>query len=63
MEAVCILLCRLHPQSCSLAGARISRWSLILRSYGAIRDSVLDNPTLKGKLQLYEINQRTLTQW
>ncbi|XP_075961960.1 uncharacterized protein LOC142965107 isoform X2 [Anarhichas minor] len=63
VEAICILLCRIHHQSRSLAGARISRWSLILRSYCTIRDGVLGNPTLRAKLCLFEINQRMLIQW
>ncbi|XP_062415056.1 uncharacterized protein LOC119198492 isoform X2 [Pungitius pungitius] len=63
VEAICILLCRLQPQGCSLAGARISRWTLILRNYCTIRDSVLANPSLRTKLQLFEVNQRTLIQW
>ncbi|XP_034395653.1 uncharacterized protein LOC117735246 [Cyclopterus lumpus] len=63
VEAVCILLCRLHSQSRSLAGARISRWSMIVRSYYIIRDSVLVNPTLRDKLRLFEINHKTLIQW
>ncbi|XP_068566861.1 uncharacterized protein [Cebidichthys violaceus] len=63
MEAICILLCRIHHQSRSLAGARISRWSLILRSYCTIREGVLGNPTLRAKLCLFEINQRMLIQW
>ncbi|XP_068581262.1 uncharacterized protein [Cebidichthys violaceus] len=63
VEAICILLCRIHHQSRSLAGARISRWSLILRSYCTIRDGVLGNPTLRAKLRLFDINQRMLIQW
>ncbi|XP_062415060.1 uncharacterized protein LOC134102915 [Pungitius pungitius] len=59
VEAICIL----QPQGCSLAGARISRWTLILRNYCTIRDSVLANQSLRTKLQLFEVNQRTLIQW
>ena len=36
-----------------------------MADYVAIRDAVLDNPRLMAQtnLQLFELNQRTLSQW
>ncbi|XP_057187565.1 uncharacterized protein LOC130552902 [Triplophysa rosa] len=65
VEAVCLALCRIYPASQTVAGVRVNRWAAILRDYRIIRDVVLDSPRLMAetKLQLFELNQQTLSQW
>ena len=66
MEAILLELCHLQNlERSTIAGGRIRRWGAIVADYGRIRDIVLTNPTLKAgaHIQLFNINQRTLTQW
>ncbi|XP_033996677.1 uncharacterized protein LOC117490986 isoform X3 [Trematomus bernacchii] len=55
VEAICSQLCRLTR----------TRWSLILTDYVAVREAVLASPRLMAQteIQLFELNQRTLSQW
>ncbi|XP_029545713.1 uncharacterized protein LOC115147590 isoform X1 [Salmo trutta] len=57
VEAICSQLCQIHPKK--------SRWALILADYVAIREEVLNSPRLMAQtnLQLFELNQRTISQW
>ncbi|CAL8300616.1 unnamed protein product [Boreogadus saida] len=65
VEAMCKTLCTLHKTTTKKAGVTTPRWSKILRDYHHIRDLVLNCPrVMQGtKIQLFEINQRTLIQW
>ncbi|XP_078141255.1 uncharacterized protein LOC144539599 [Centroberyx gerrardi] len=65
VEAICSQLCRLHPTATRFGGITRTRWSLILTDYMAIREAVLDSPRLMAQteIQLFELNQRTLSQW
>ncbi|RXM98253.1 hypothetical protein EOD39_13362 [Acipenser ruthenus] len=65
VEAICIQLCRLHPSSTNSKGVRTSRWAAILGDFSKVRELVLGNPRLveKSTLQLFELNQHTLSQW
>ncbi|XP_066522256.1 uncharacterized protein [Hoplias malabaricus] len=65
VEAICLELCDVHPHGRRVAGARVNRWAAILQDYGRIRRLVLNSPGLvqATSLQLYEINQRTLSVW
>ncbi|XP_030202066.1 uncharacterized protein LOC115534917 [Gadus morhua] len=64
-EAMCKTLCTLHKTTTKKAGVTTPRWSKILHDYHHIRDLVLNSPrVMQGtKIQLFEINQRTLIQW
>ncbi|XP_041854816.1 uncharacterized protein LOC121648640 [Melanotaenia boesemani] len=65
VEAICSQLCRLHPGATRTGGTLKTRWSLILADYVAIREVVLASPRLMAQtnIQLFELNQRTLSQW
>ncbi|XP_051800536.1 uncharacterized protein LOC127532606 [Acanthochromis polyacanthus] len=65
VEAIFIQLCILHPSSRRTMGCLQSRWTLVLRDYNTIRIVVCTHPALKTRttLQLFEVNQRTLSQW
>ncbi|KAK6491780.1 hypothetical protein HHUSO_G3948 [Huso huso] len=65
VEAICIQLCRLHPSSTKSKGVRTSRWAAILGDFSKVRELVLGSPRLveKSTLQLFELNQHTLSQW
>ncbi|XP_064181123.1 uncharacterized protein LOC135249417 [Anguilla rostrata] len=65
VEAICSQLCRLHPTGYTSSGVRRTRWAAVLADYTHIRELVLDNPRLMAQttLQLFELNQRTLSQW
>ncbi|KAK0148350.1 hypothetical protein N1851_011585 [Merluccius polli] len=65
VEAMCITLCTLHKTTTKKAGVSTPRWSKILRDYHHIRELVLNSPrVMQGtKIQLFELNQRTLIQW
>ncbi|KAK1788427.1 hypothetical protein P4O66_016858 [Electrophorus voltai] len=65
VKAVCLALCRLHPAGQTVAGVRVNRWAAVTRDYGVIMDVVLGSPGLltRTRIQLFELNQRTLTQW
>ncbi|KAJ7983613.1 hypothetical protein DPEC_G00375190 [Dallia pectoralis] len=65
VEAICIRLCHLHPTTTFHGKVRRTRWALVMESYMRIRDAVLDSPRLMAQtnLQLFEISQRTLSQW
>ncbi|XP_051800731.1 uncharacterized protein LOC110946441 [Acanthochromis polyacanthus] len=65
VEAIFIQLCVLHPSSRRTMGCLQSRWTLVLRDYNTIRIVVCTHPALKTRttLQLFEVNQRTLSQW
>ncbi|XP_028302297.1 uncharacterized protein LOC114463168 [Gouania willdenowi] len=63
VETISILLCKIFPLNRTISGVRISRWSDIVCNYGFIRENVLSHPMLSTKLQLFQINQKTLTQW
>jgi len=65
VEAMCVRLCRLHPAAVQVGGVRQRRWNAIIADYSHIRELVLSNFKLMDStgLQLFELNQRTLTQW
>ncbi|XP_034064265.1 uncharacterized protein LOC117541213 [Gymnodraco acuticeps] len=65
VEAICSQLCRLHPAATRFGGIMRTRWFLILTDYVAIREAVLASPRLMAQtdIQLFELNQRTLSQW
>ena len=65
MEAICSRLCRLHPAATRVGGSTKTRWSLILADYVAVKEGVLASPRLMAQteIQLFELNQRTLSQW
>ena len=65
VEAICSQLCRLHPSAARAAGVRRSRWALVLADYAAIREAVLASRRLmdRTQIQLFELNQRSLSQW
>lgn len=65
VEAVCIELCRIHQAGRTIAGAKVKRWGVVMRDYSLVRDVVLGSPTLmaRTKIQLFELNERTLSQW
>ena len=69
-EAICVRLCELHlsptKSTKSKTGTvREQRWSTILVKYSHLREQVLSNCQLldNTSLQLFELNQCTLTQW
>eukprot|EP00063_Salmo_salar_P072061 XP_014046896.1 PREDICTED: uncharacterized protein LOC106600079 isoform X2 [Salmo salar] len=65
VEAICSQLCQIHPSATQSAGVKKSRWALILADYVAIREAVLNSPRLMAQtnIQLFELNQRTISQW
>ena len=65
VEAICSQLCRLYPSNTRSVGVKGTRWALVLSDYVAIRAAVLANPRLMAQMdiQLYELNQRILSQW
>lgn len=70
VEAICVRLCELHPSptkstKSKTGRVREQRWSTILAKYSHLRELVLSNRQLLDNttLQLFELNQRTLTQW
>ncbi|TDG95923.1 hypothetical protein EPR50_G00243810 [Perca flavescens] len=65
VEAICIQLCRLYPSDTRVLGVKRTRWSLVLSDYVAIRAAVLASPRLMAQtdIQLFELNQRTLSKW
>ncbi|KAK7149375.1 hypothetical protein R3I94_008883 [Phoxinus phoxinus] len=65
VEAMCIKLCALHKSPTKKDGVRLPRWTKVLNDYHHIRDLVLNCHTLMEatSLQLFVLNQRTLTQW
>ncbi|KAG9278284.1 hypothetical protein AMEX_G6128 [Astyanax mexicanus] len=65
VEAICLELCFVHPRGRKLMGFRMNRWAVVLYDYGRIRSLTLNSPGLveATALQLFEINQRTLSLW
>ncbi|XP_058881331.1 uncharacterized protein LOC131737276 [Acipenser ruthenus] len=65
VEAICIQLCHLHPSSTKSKGVKTSRWAAIVGDYSKVRELVLGSQRLveKTTLQLFELNQHTLSQW
>ncbi|KAK5900198.1 hypothetical protein CesoFtcFv8_009594 [Champsocephalus esox] len=65
VEAICSQLCRLHHAATRSGGIMRTRWFFILTDYVAIREAVLASPRLMAQteIQLFELNQRTLSQW
>ncbi|XP_058628833.1 uncharacterized protein LOC131538758 [Onychostoma macrolepis] len=65
VEAVCLELCSIHPAGKVKWGVSMNRWAAILHDYQAIRRLVGNCPALRGRtrIQLFEINQRTLSVW
>lgn len=65
VEAIFIRLCILHPHCKRMMGCLVTRWSLVLRDYNTIRDVVVLHPDLMTRttLQLFVVNQATLSQW
>jgi hypothetical protein len=65
VEAIWLRLCRLHPSPKKSGVAATPRWSLVATDYANIRQLALSNLHLMTvtQLQLFEVNQRTLTQW
>lgn len=59
-------LCRIHShEGRTLAGVRINRWGAVMRDYTRMQDNVINCPALmaRTRIQLYDVNQRTLTMW
>ncbi|XP_035986062.1 formin-like protein 14 [Fundulus heteroclitus] len=54
-----------HPQRLRVRGIMRSRWSLIHSDYVSIQETVLASPRLMAQtsIQLFELNQRTISQW
>ncbi|XP_034024633.1 uncharacterized protein LOC117508900 [Thalassophryne amazonica] len=65
VEAMCIKLCALHKSPTKKGGVRLPRWTKVLNDYHHIRDLLLNcHPLMEAtSLQLFTLNQRTLTQW
>ncbi|KAI2651377.1 hypothetical protein H4Q32_019448 [Labeo rohita] len=65
VAAICLALSHIHPAGQTIAGFRVNRWAAILRDYNMIRDIVQDSAAIstRTRIQLLEINQRTLCQW
>ncbi|XP_061641485.1 uncharacterized protein LOC133483785 [Phyllopteryx taeniolatus] len=64
MEAIFIELCHIHTQGHSLAGIRMSRWGLVMRDFGRIKQICRSAQLLAAApIQLVEVNHRTLSQW
>lgn len=65
VEAICIRLCREHPEGRTVCGRKYNRWTAILTDYSLIRENIITSNVImsKTRLQLFTINLRTLTQW
>ncbi|KAL6473034.1 hypothetical protein MHYP_G00192220 [Metynnis hypsauchen] len=65
VEAICLQLCDMYPRGQKISGFQLNRWGVVLRDYGRIRRLVLGSAGLMEAtaLQLFEINQRTLSVW
>ncbi|KAM9559270.1 uncharacterized protein ACWYII_012731 [Salvelinus alpinus] len=65
VEAIFVRLCHKHPAGKMVLGNRVNRWAAILGDYRRIRIMVLGSPNLNTdtRLQLFEVNKLTLTQW
>ncbi|CAM4668159.1 unnamed protein product [Leuciscus chuanchicus] len=65
VEAVCLELCSIHPAGKVKWGISLNRWAAVLHDYQAIRRLVGNCPALRGRarIQLFEVNQRTLSVW
>ncbi|KAL2080220.1 hypothetical protein ACEWY4_024015 [Coilia grayii] len=66
VEAVILELCRIHPhEACTIAGVRVQRWGAVMRDYNQIQQNICSSTALMAstRIQLYCVNQRTLTQW
>ena len=65
VEAIFILLCQLNPSSRMKWGHHLSRWALVILEYDRIRCLVSRSPALVARttLQLFGVNQQTLSQW
>lgn len=65
MESIFVRLCQLHRAPKKKDGVTLTRWTLILRDYNAIRQLILANGVLlqDTTLQLVHVNQTTLIQW
>ena len=65
MEALFVNLCAFYPSPVKKDSRTTQRWSLILAAYKRIRDTVLGNALVMGgtKLQLAEVNNKTLVAW
>ena len=65
MECVITKLCNLYPVNVKRYGKCFPRWGLIISAYKAIRTNIINSAyvTAHSKLQLMEINQRTLFDW
>lgn len=65
VEALCVRLESVYHSPQKQSGRRISRWRIILDKYHNIRNLVTlhDHLMTATNLQLYELNQTTLTTW
>ncbi|XP_041947807.1 uncharacterized protein LOC121708916 [Alosa sapidissima] len=66
VEAIMLELCRVHShEGTTLAGVRINRWGAVMRDYKQIQDNVVNCPALMAstRIQLFDVNQRTLSMW
>ncbi|XP_077081364.1 uncharacterized protein LOC143734933 [Siphateles boraxobius] len=65
VEAVCLELSSIHPAGKVKWGVSLNRWAAVLHDYQAIRRLVGNCPALRGRarIQLFEVNQRTLSVW
>ena len=65
VEAICVMLCRLHPSPRKSGRAVTPRFPVVASDYASIRQLVVTNARLMEQttLLLFDINQRTLSQW
>ncbi|KAH3826020.1 hypothetical protein DPMN_127909 [Dreissena polymorpha] len=65
MACLIVKLCGAFPSPEKRDGQRQDRWTLVTRAYRNIRQLVLDSPVVMKKtaLQLFNVNNATLTKW
>ena len=66
VEAVVLELCRVHAADArTLTGARVNRWGAVMRDYRQVQDNVVHCLALMAstRIQLFDVNQRTLSMW
>ncbi|XP_066300424.1 uncharacterized protein [Branchiostoma lanceolatum] len=65
VEAVVSKLCDLHPANVQARGRTTLRWTLVSRAYKSIKNRVMSCAKVVAltNIQLFEINQHTLSQW
>nr|XP_043909248.1 uncharacterized protein LOC122786817 [Solea senegalensis] len=66
VEAIMLELCRIHTRDTrTLTGVHNNRWAGVMRDYKHIQDNVVNCPALMActRVQLYDVNQQTLSMW